>query len=178
MGNSTMNLMCFQNLLDGITIFRMDHWNSCRTAIDMLLDALYLKVEAFNPSDSTNVVYSSFLLRFLDFILNVYQRGNARIPPALNKAQKKIIQRLLDHNEIISPFLCYVENNLLTVCEWVRLHEINVSQEVQHCLLDIRWSPPTFFRDRRPKVAHLELIPPFNVDRMWLTKATEDWLAR
>lgn len=136
-----MSLMSLQNLLDGVMEFRHD---LCDTiTLKVLLVECNSKINSFLASDSTQIMYGSYLLRYLGVIRHWSSKHMnywSIIHKTLTRAGCKIIQDLIDTDQLaVTPFLFYAQHTRLTVDCLQHLPEVGLLHEVQRCLCVINW---------------------------------------
>ncbi|PPQ83783.1 hypothetical protein CVT25_000134 [Psilocybe cyanescens] len=113
--------------------------------LDALCEELDLKFKAFIASESTNILYSSYLLQYLNTFRAWLERCGSMLfydGETLDLAVRRIIHYLAKNDMFsITPLVFYASYETLSIGEINHLPEVNLSSEIQHCGLSVEWWP-------------------------------------
>ncbi|PPQ88240.1 hypothetical protein CVT25_005292 [Psilocybe cyanescens] len=165
--------MSLQHLLDSIPEPTGILWNI--NTLEALCRKLNLKFKVFIACDSTNILYGSYLLRYLE-ILRAWseQYGEpSYYDRTLDLAECKIVHYLKENDMLsITPLVFYASHKGLDIGEINHLPEVNLSSETQHCCLSVRWQRGSSGFRR----AEIEAL--FSFTTYFLICEDEEWLSR
>ncbi|PPQ86038.1 hypothetical protein CVT25_002000 [Psilocybe cyanescens] len=134
--------MSLHHLLDSIPKPPNILWNiNTLKALEAELD---LKFKAFISSDSTNILYSSYLLQYLEIFRSWSDElhpKQSRYMNTLDLAECRIIHYLQENDMLsINPLALYASYDIhITVDAMNQLREVNLSSEMPNCFLSVWW---------------------------------------